>query len=225
MGKMLTAPEKLNVAMRRRRVLELRRGGYNFYEIADAIREEFEDCPESYDSRLAYLDLQRLLDEMRSELSEALPDVIALEASRLDEMLKALWPAVLRGRERSIEIALKVMERRAEMLGLDSGIKVDWRIELVGLMNSGTLTEAEVRTQLGEELYASFMQYLEEKASETESTGVWGATRRWASEHRPEPADRPLQLIARDEVVVDIEDYQVFGMKEDELDSLAEVSA
>lgn len=134
MSRALTDPQKLQVAIRRRRVLELRRAGHSFYEIADTIREELADeCPESYDSRSAYLDLQRLLDEMRSELSETLPDVIALEASRLDEMLKALWPSVLRGRERSIEIALRVMERRAQMLGLDSGIKVDWRIELVGL--------------------------------------------------------------------------------------------
>lgn len=220
MSKALTDPKKLQVALRRRRVLELRRGGQNFYEIADIIREEFGDeCPESYDSRSAYLDLQRLLDEMRSELSESLPDVIALEASRLDEMLKALWPNVLKGRERSIEIALRVMERRAQMLGLDSGITIDWRIELVGLMNSGAITTDEVRAQLGSELYASFMQYLEEKASTTESNGVWGVTRRWAAEHAPTAVDRPLQLSADADVIE--ADYRFYGAKEGETDDLA----
>ena len=213
MSKALTDPQKLQVALRRRRVLELRRAGNNFYEIADMIREELgSDCPESYDSRSAYLDLQRLLDEMRSELSESMPDVIALEASRLDEMLKALWPAVLRGRERSIEIALKVMERRAQMLGLDSGIKIDWRIELVGLMNSGVLTEDEVRAQLGAELYASFMQYLEEKASSTEGDGVWGVTRRWASEYQQVPQDRPLALTQSPDIIEG--DYKLFDIEE-----------
>lgn len=217
MSRTLTDPAKIKVALRRRRVLELRRAGHSFYEIADTIHEEFGDeCPESYDSRSAYLDLQRLLDEMRSELSESLPDVIALEASRLDEMLKALWPAVLRGRERSIEIALKVMERRAQMLGLDSGIKIDWRIELVGLMNSGVLTDEEVRAQLGQELYASFMQYLEEKAVETEGDGVWGLTRRWASEYQQSPQDRAIPILQGAKVID--ADYEVFSVKEEDID-------
>ena len=222
MGKgSLTKPEKLNVAMRRRRVLELRRAGYQFYEIVDTIREEFgedEGFPESYDVRSAYLDLQRLLDEMRSELSESIPDVISLEASRLDEMLKALWPAVLRGRERSIEIALKVMERRAQMLGLDTGIKVDWRIELVGLMNGGVLTTDEVRTQLGEELYASFTQYLEERASASNNDEIWGQQRRWASEYQHKAVDAPLRLTGGGNETMPIDgDYEVFGIVEDDI--------
>ena len=192
----LTQPEKLKIATRRYRVLELRRSGMNFYGIADHIRDEFgEECPPSYDARSAYVDLQRLLDEMRNDLSESLPDVISLEASRLDEMLQALWPAVVRGRERSIEIALKVMERRAQMLGLDAGIKVDWRIELIGLVNAGAITQDEVRAQLGEELFAGFLQYIEERAATSESSGILGATPRWSAQPK-QLGDRPLAISA-----------------------------
>lgn len=42
-----------------------------------------------------------------------------LELERLDAYLRALWPAVEKGHHRSIEVALKVSERRARLQGLD----------------------------------------------------------------------------------------------------------
>jgi hypothetical protein len=46
-------------------------------------------------------------------------DIRLLEASRLDAMQAALWPAALAGDVQAITTTLKIMVRRAALLGLD----------------------------------------------------------------------------------------------------------
>ena len=46
-----------------------------------------------------------------------------LEAARLDAMLLPLWRRVQQGDERAVDRALKIMERRARLLGLDAPSK------------------------------------------------------------------------------------------------------
>lgn len=47
-----------------------------------------------------------------------------IECRRMDQMLLALQPGIERGTPRSVEIAIRILERRAKMLGLDSATKV-----------------------------------------------------------------------------------------------------
>ena len=44
---------------------------------------------------------------------------IQLEALRLDGLQDAIWPRAMSGEPRAIEVAIKLLERRARMLGLD----------------------------------------------------------------------------------------------------------
>src|SRR5204862_542339 len=46
-------------------------------------------------------------------------EAIRLEELRLDELQEGIWPAALAGNARAVEVALKVLERRARMGGLD----------------------------------------------------------------------------------------------------------
>jgi hypothetical protein len=46
-------------------------------------------------------------------------EAIRLEELRLDELQEGIWPRALNGDPRSVEVALKVLERRARMSGLD----------------------------------------------------------------------------------------------------------
>jgi hypothetical protein len=46
-------------------------------------------------------------------------EAIRLEELRLDELQEGVWPRALAGDPRSVEVALKVLERRARMQGLD----------------------------------------------------------------------------------------------------------
>jgi hypothetical protein len=46
-------------------------------------------------------------------------EAIRLEEQRLDELQEGIWDKALKGDARAVEVALKVLERRARMLGLD----------------------------------------------------------------------------------------------------------
>ena len=53
---------------------------------------------------------------------------IHLEALRIDSMQEAIWPRVMLGEPRAIEVAIKVLERRAKMFGLDFDSMVNARL-------------------------------------------------------------------------------------------------
>lgn len=53
---------------------------------------------------------------------------VYLESLRLDELNSAIWPRAMNGDPRAIEVALKLLERRSRMLGLDFQDKMSARI-------------------------------------------------------------------------------------------------
>lgn len=53
---------------------------------------------------------------------------IHLEALRIDAMQESIWPRVMLGEPRAIEVAIKVLERRAKMFGLDFADMVNARL-------------------------------------------------------------------------------------------------
>jgi hypothetical protein len=65
--------------------------------------------------------VQRALD--RFPMLEA-PAVRKLEVSRLEEMWARLQPGMRKGDVRSIEAGIRVMERKAKLLGLDMPMKI-----------------------------------------------------------------------------------------------------
>lgn len=119
--------------------------------------------PTPYGPQQVRDDVATQIDHLREEIQEALEDVVTLEIERFDRMLQALWPGIERGDTASINTALKVSERRSSLLGLDKPVRVDWRVELSSLLTGGAITIDDVRSQLEDEMYASFVQYLEER--------------------------------------------------------------
>lgn len=65
-------------------------------------------------------DISKGLVEQRAVLAEAAQQYVALEAQRLDKIAEALWEKCLRGDLAAVDTYLKVMARRAKMLGLDA---------------------------------------------------------------------------------------------------------
>lgn len=68
-------------------------------------------------------------------------EAIRLEEQRLDELQDGIWDKALNGDARAVEVALKVLERRARMIGLDfadelSGKLVEVEQQKVRLMAS-----------------------------------------------------------------------------------------
>ena len=60
---------------------------------------------------------------LKATLREPADEVRDLEVARLDAMLLPLWRRVQQGDERAVDRALKIMERRARLLGLDAPSK------------------------------------------------------------------------------------------------------
>lgn len=107
----------LNAIERQARAVELRKSGMTFQEIAD---------------ELGYAGHQgaykAVMSALRKTLQEPTDELRALELQRLDAMLNALWPAIMAKNAytpRTVEVALKVMDRRAALLGLDAPKQVE----------------------------------------------------------------------------------------------------
>lgn len=132
----------LTVAERQRAALELRTAGKNF----DAIAAEL-----GYSSRSAAH--KAVVSALRDVIAEPAEDVRQLELARLDGLyeraltiaddravieigsVNADRPAVLalatdaRARVAALQAAVKVMERRAKLLGLDAATKVEAKVK------------------------------------------------------------------------------------------------
>lgn len=144
------ADERIATAPRRRQVVPLRAAGNSF----DAIATQVGYSDES-GARRAWTDALRLV------ASEGVADARLLEELRLDAMLAAVWPAVLKGDCRAVSVAVRVSESRRRLLGLDapnavevtvSSDEVDVELESVLAAGLASMQAAAIRAA---ESYAS----------------------------------------------------------------------
>jgi len=126
-------PAKVDLS-RDQKALEMRRAGKDYDSIAKAL--------EYFDRSHARKVIMRLLKADREKLAETADEVRELELQRIDKMFEVAYAKALDGHLLSIDRALRLMERRASMLGLDapkrqeisgpdgSPIEIDERITL-----------------------------------------------------------------------------------------------
>lgn len=103
-------------AERRVKSLELRKGGMSYRQIGAQL---------GISEAQAHRDVTRILASI-AKLAE--PDALQvriLEQQRLDALLEALWPQAQRGNHGAIDRVLRIMERRARLLGLDAPTRTD----------------------------------------------------------------------------------------------------
>lgn len=95
-------------AERKRNALELRLAGASYRDIAQALdispATAMQDCKEA----LADIPMQQA-DEMRT-----------VELSRLDRLQRAVWPKAIKGDLQAVDRAIKIIDRRAKLFGLDA---------------------------------------------------------------------------------------------------------
>jgi hypothetical protein len=102
---------------RRRSAVQLRIQGKSWQEIADLL---------GYDSKgTACGDVRRALQKAVADLAVPLEEYRQLELDRLDAMQDALWGKVLEGDTRAIDTSLRLMDRRAKLLGLDAPTRTE----------------------------------------------------------------------------------------------------
>jgi hypothetical protein len=132
-GQTRTGKRHMEIAARRIRAMELRASGLGYQEIADRLGYS--------NPGTAYKDVH---EGLRLNAAKATQDLRDVEADRLDRMTHALWSRAV-GRapveadpERGIEAdpgipaneelidrVLKIMQRRARLLGLDEPVRKD----------------------------------------------------------------------------------------------------
>lgn len=110
-----TSAAKVRSMERQVKALELRRSGMSYHEIAAAL-----GIGKSQAQRYVQAGLASAREQVAAEAS----DLRAEEVSRLDGMLRGLWPDARKGHLGAVEKVLKIMERRAKLLGLDAPTRI-----------------------------------------------------------------------------------------------------
>jgi hypothetical protein len=115
MSESKASARRVTAAERRREAIRLRRAGSTYDSIGAAL-----GVTRSTARKLVVGEFDRL----NLETGEAAQELRTLEAARLDEIQEAIWPRAVQGHLGAIDRVLKVMERRARLLGLDAPTKI-----------------------------------------------------------------------------------------------------
>jgi len=108
-GEPRASGKRIVAAERQARALGLRKAGHGSATIARAL---------GYASASG---AHKAVDTaLRALVAEPAAELRALELARLDELLAGLWAEARRGNVAKVDRVLKIMQRRADLLGLDA---------------------------------------------------------------------------------------------------------
>lgn len=69
--------------------------------------------------QLVSKDITTALKKAAKQEGMAAEELLHLEINRLDRMMASVWPKVIKGEVNAVEAALKIVNKRASLLGLD----------------------------------------------------------------------------------------------------------
>lgn len=110
-----TTQRKIDALENRRKAVALRRMGMSIQDIADKL---------GLSKSSVHKTITKAMAESRAAMECDVAELKALEVDRCDQLQLAAWPQALKGSTQHIEKVLKIMERRARLLGLDAPTKV-----------------------------------------------------------------------------------------------------
>lgn len=134
-----TGADAIKTAERMAQVWEMRKTGASYTRIAKAL---------GADRSTLRRQVRRHLDKLHAENMESANDVRALDLARLDDANTAIWAQVRQGNHGAIDRLIRIMERRARLLGLDAATKS----EITGA--DGGPLEVNIHTMTDEALEA-----------------------------------------------------------------------
>lgn len=145
--------EKASILERQLLALDMRKSGYSFRKIAERLKVSYQTAYRDVSAELSRM--SELRDGKKEELRQ-------LELERLDALTEALNPMASVGNPSSVSMSVKVMERRAKLLGLDMPLEVE-----LGLKRE-TLLELKAKADAaGVDLAATFEALINELGSIT----------------------------------------------------------
>lgn len=103
------------IAERRVKAFELRKKGNNYREIA----RELKVSPATI-----VLDVKAVMKELVKEQQKEAEGYRVLELDRLETLQVKMWEQVEKGDQGAVDRVLRIMERRARLLGLDAPAKI-----------------------------------------------------------------------------------------------------
>ncbi len=103
-----TTPRVVALTQKAAQALALRKAGATYDEIA--VRVGYSGKSNAY---------RAVSSALRRMLQEPAEDVRKLELARVDQLMLAIWPKATSGDLQALDRVLKLLERRARLLGLD----------------------------------------------------------------------------------------------------------
>lgn len=157
-----TIPSHVNALERRKFATELRASGVLYADIALAVKQKFGDkAPASYDERMAWRDVMIVLDKYKKDLAETAEDVRTMMLTQIDGVMLTVYQKALAGDPKAVASFIRLQDQKARLVGAYAPAQVkitDWRSEILQLMQSRQLTDADIRGYLGEQLYREFVE-------------------------------------------------------------------
>lgn len=92
------------------KAFELRKAGKTLRQIADIL---------GYSHEMVRKDIQSVIQTIVAETRDNAQHLVSMELARLDDMQFSLWADARKGDKKAIDTVLRIMERRAKLLGLD----------------------------------------------------------------------------------------------------------
>lgn len=126
--------EQIKIAERRSLALDFRKAGLSYRAIGKKLGVSYVQVRRDIEAELS------LLSKERTDKSEQLRQ---LELERLDMLTNGLEPFAKVGNPGAVNSFLRVMERRAKLLGLDAPSKVDLNIDVRTLSDDELLAILE----------------------------------------------------------------------------------
>lgn len=132
--------QRAATAQRRAQAIQLRLSGVDWQTIANRL---------SYSDRAAACkDVTRALEANQTAARNAGEDLRTVELARLDRLQAALWAQALHGDHKVVDTLLRLMQRRAKMLGLDEAPDgVDAVRSMLGDLSRALGTAAQALTE------------------------------------------------------------------------------
>jgi len=111
------SPERMGREERVKIYIDLVKAGYTYQQIADHINKI---NGTNITRQAVHKSVKREIDKSREKLYEEVKDLVFIEVERLNELFKSAYSKAKKGDEKSINSCLKIMERKAKLLGLDA---------------------------------------------------------------------------------------------------------
>lgn len=137
-----TSARKIEAQERRRKAVELRRAGASYAHIAATL----DMAPSSVHKTVC-----KALAQLKDDIADQATLLQAQEADRLDHLQVKLWARAAGGDLAAIDRVLRLMERRARLLGLDAPQRIaPTTPDGSAAWDAGAMTPAERAARIAE---------------------------------------------------------------------------